>query len=88
MTAPQTFAEIINLWPSAVELAADVGVKEVTARAWKARGIPAEYWADLIAAAARRQINGITADLLLEIASRQRRSVGVDPPRQSTGAAA
>jgi hypothetical protein len=71
MTAPQTFAEVINKWPTAVDLAADVGVKEVTARAWKARGIPAEYWAEVVAAAEKRNIKGVTLDLLATLAAEQ-----------------
>jgi len=73
MELPQTFADLINLWPSAVELSRDVGVKEVTARAWKARGIPAEYWADIVSAAGRRDFQGITIELLADIASMQRK---------------
>jgi hypothetical protein len=71
MAETQTFAALIDLWPTAVELAGDLGVKDVTARAWKARGIPAEYWTGLVAAAARRQIQGVTLELLAEIAAAQ-----------------
>lgn len=71
MASPQTFADVINLWPSAVALAEDVGVKEVTARAWRARGIPAEYWTGVVAAALVRGFEGVTLELLAELAAAQ-----------------
>jgi hypothetical protein len=42
-SAPASFAEVINLWPSATELAAVLDVEAVTVRAWRRRGIPARY---------------------------------------------
>lgn len=69
MTAPQTFADVIKKWPSNADLAADTGVKEVTARAWRKRGIPAEYWTDVLAAAVRRNIEGVTCELLARLAA-------------------
>jgi hypothetical protein len=67
----QTFSDVIGLWPSATELARDLGVKEVTARAWKARGIPAQYWADLVSAANNRNLTGVTFERLAALAARE-----------------
>lgn len=69
MTEPKTFAEVVELWPTAVELANDLDVKEVTVRAWKARGIPAEYWKAIESAAMKRGLS-ISVDSLSIIAAR------------------
>lgn len=71
MAEIQTFAQLIEKWPTAVDLAKDLGVKDVTARAWKVRGIPSEYWTGVIAAAAGRAIPGVTLELLADIAASQ-----------------
>lgn len=71
MAEIQTFAQLIEKWPTAVDLAKDLGVKDVTARAWKVRGIPAEYWTGIVAAAAARDIEGVTIDVLADIAASQ-----------------
>lgn len=70
----KTFADVINLWPKpgATSLASDIGVAIITVRAWRVRGIPAGYWIDLVAAAWRREIQGVTLELLAEMAARQR----------------
>jgi len=71
MDKPITFAEVVALWPSAADLARDLGVQEVTARAWKTRGaIPPAYWLEVEAAATARGISYVTVDLLAEIAAR------------------
>ena len=67
----KSFAEVIERWPSAVEFARDVEVKDVTARAWKARGIPSEYWQRVMAAAEKRMIVGVTYELLASLAARR-----------------
>lgn len=80
-----TFADLINEWPNAVALAEDLGVKEVTARAWKTRGaIPAEYWTDIVVAAEARKIEGITLELLAGLAAKQ---AGREPLPNSSEAA-
>lgn len=72
MDAILTFADLIGKWPNAVALADDLGVKEVTARAWKSRGaIPSEYWTGVVAAAEKRGLDFVTLDLLARIAARQ-----------------
>ncbi len=46
---------ILNIWPSTVDLANDLGVPYTTAASWRARGsIPAKHDLDLVAAAAVR----------------------------------
>lgn len=62
-------ADIIALWPSLGEFAADLEVGYETAKAWRARNsIPGKRWLDLIAAAERRRIAGVTLDLLATLA--------------------
>ncbi len=70
MAQPQTYFDLIELWPSAAALASDIGVKDGTVRAWKVRGIPAGYWLEIVAAAAHRGISGITLEQLATIAAR------------------
>lgn len=65
---PRSFAEVINLWPCASELAAILDVEAVTVRAWRRRGIPARYWA-AVAAAARFTGRPVDERLLAELGS-------------------
>jgi len=65
---PASFAEVINLWPSAGDLAATLDVESVTVRAWRRRGIPARYWA-AVAAAARVTGRPVDERLLAELGS-------------------
>lgn len=67
-TAPKNFAAVINLWPSASELAAILDVEAVTVRAWRRRGIPARYWA-AVASAARFTGRPVDERLLAELGS-------------------
>ena len=69
MTMPMTFSDVIELWPTAAELAREISVKEVTVRAWKFRTIPAEYWKDIEAAAKARGL-AVSIDDLAEMAAR------------------
>lgn len=73
-----TFSEIISLWPSAEELARDVGATGLVVRAWRARrSIPSEYWVAVIGAAERRGIPHITLELFAKLAaSRGKRAQG------------
>ncbi len=67
---------MINLWPSAGDLAAVLDVEAVTVRAWRRRGIPARYWA-AVAAAARVTSRPVDERLLAELGSvRKGRSRG------------
>lgn len=70
-STPASFAEVINLWPSATELAAVLDVEAVTVRAWRRRGIPARYWS-AVAEAARVSGRPVDERLLAELASIRR----------------
>lgn len=66
------FRSIINAWPDLDTLAADTGASKEAVKKWHRRNtIPAEYWVALIAAAPMRRIEGVTADLLADLAKRQ-----------------
>ena len=65
---PRDFAEVINLWRSATELAIALDVEAVTVRAWRRRGIPARHWAG-VAAAARMTGKPVDERLLTELGS-------------------
>jgi hypothetical protein len=64
VTEPQSFSELIDLWPDHAALAADAGLPPNQANrpaSWKLRNsIPSEYWADLVNGADKRDILGIT----------------------------
>lgn len=64
-----SFAAIIDLWPSAAEFGRDIGVLDVTARSWKWRGIPAQFWEKTVAAAQARKIRGVTIARLARLAA-------------------
>lgn len=68
---PRSFAEVINLWPSASDLAVVLDVEAVTVRAWRRRGIPARYWA-AVAAAARFTGKPVDERLLAGLAAIRR----------------
>jgi len=68
---PSSFAEVINLWPNAHDLAVVLDVEPVTVRAWRRRGIPARYWR-AVAEAARLTGRPVDERLLAELASIRR----------------
>ncbi len=52
-----TFLQIMNFWPSARVLSADIGAKHANVLKWRQRdSIPPEFWEPLIEAAERREI--------------------------------
>jgi hypothetical protein len=64
-----TFKEIINMWPSYLTLAQDLGVPPGTVAAWKHRNhLPARYWRKIVKAATIRGYQKITLSKLAEIA--------------------
>jgi hypothetical protein len=68
-----TYTEIIDRWPSLTTYAADIGVRYGTAQVMRYRGsIPARYWKRVVAAAARRGIEGVSLDLLASIEAEPR----------------
>ena len=61
-----THTDIINLWPSLSDFAADMAIEYGTAKAMRRRGsIPPKYWPVIVSKAAERSINGVTADALM-----------------------
>lgn len=67
-----TFAAIIDLWPSAREFAADLDVPPTHVAVWRHRNsIPDYHWADLIEAAKRREIS-LSLETLAVIAKAKR----------------
>lgn len=61
-------ADVIDWWPSAAELARQLGVQPQTVQKWRIRrNIPASYWPALITAAKARKIR-LTAAQLMEAA--------------------
>ena len=57
--------QIIALWGSLSEFAADLGVAYGTAKAMKRRGsIPARHWTRVITAAHKRNYRGVTLEAL------------------------
>lgn len=67
------FRTLIDRWPNLPTFAADIGVKYVTAQAMQRRdSVSAEHWPAMIAAAAKREIEGITLESLVEIKASRR----------------
>lgn len=67
------FREVIDLWPSQIALAEDVGANPESVRKWRARNrIPPGFWAQIDMAATSRSILGISCNLLAEIAAKHR----------------
>lgn len=68
-----TVQQIIDMWPSASEMARDIGLRRPShGTVMKARGsIPVEYWAKLVEAAERRSIKGVTFEALTLAHSRR-----------------
>jgi len=68
----RTVRNIITLWPSASEMARDLGLKrESHGTVMKTRGsIPVWHWARLIQAAEKRGIEGISYEVLADAHAR------------------
>jgi len=67
----QDHREIFQAWPSLSAFADDLGIPYNHAKFQRRRGwLPAWYWIDVVRAARRRGIRGITLTRLAEIASR------------------
>lgn len=63
-----THRQIIEAWPDRMALAKDVGVGYETAKKWHQRNsIPPEKWREVVRSAIKRDIDGISLDLLAEI---------------------
>jgi hypothetical protein len=58
--------QIIDLWPSVADIGRDLDLPYSTVAAWKQRGsIPVAHWRDLLRAARRRGLVGVTSDSLI-----------------------
>jgi hypothetical protein len=69
---PDSFAALMERWPSQAALAADVGETPNLIRSWKFRNsIPPTHWRLLVEAAERRGIAGITLEHLAGLAERR-----------------
>ena len=67
-----TFRQIIAHWPTARELADDVGATKGAVKQWRLRdSIPKEYWLDVERAARRRGIEGVTIFVMAEAAAHE-----------------
>lgn len=73
----ETVADVICAWETIEEFAADAGVKPNLAAVWKHRdSIPSSYWTRIVAAATRRQIQGISLEMLARIAAKRMSGAG------------
>lgn len=69
---PKTFCDVIDLWPSIKDLAADVDEPYARVLKWRIRNnVPGGAWRKLLAAAKRRGYR-VTAEHLVEIADKHR----------------
>jgi len=67
-----SFADIIDLWPSAVELARDIGVSPGNVRAMKRLdSISAKYFVAIVAAAHYRGYEAVSYELMARLAARE-----------------
>lgn len=72
---PSTHREVIDRWPSLRAFADDIGVAYGTAKAMRRRNsIPDEHRPSTVEAAARRDIEGISFELLTRTAPVTRRA--------------
>lgn len=76
--APQTFTDLIGLWGKktpVAEFARDIGVTTEHAASMKRRdSVPAAHWNEVIAGAERRGLDGITLELLADLAARRKQT--------------
>lgn len=69
---PNSFVELINLWPkpSLIHFARDLGIPYVTANLMRQRNnIHPRHWPQLLAVAKTRGLTSITNDLLARLAT-------------------
>lgn len=65
-------SDIINLWPTLMEFASDMGVDWQKARGWKRRNsIPTKYWPGLIESARKRKAY-VSPEILMMAAAQRR----------------
>lgn len=67
-----TFAEVIDRWPSLQCFADDIGVRYVTAQLMRHRNsIAAKHWQAAVSGADARHIAGVTLDVLAKLAAEE-----------------
>lgn len=67
---PASFREVIARWPATRFFARDAGCSALLVRQWRHRNfIPPQYWPRIVAAAGRRGISDVNADLLARLAA-------------------
>ncbi|MPZ36647.1 MAG: hypothetical protein GEU95_01065 [Rhizobiales bacterium] len=67
---PRTAADVMAKWPTDADFARDIGVKPTHAQTMKVRdSIPPGYWPAVVVAAAKRNIQGLTLEVLAKIAA-------------------
>lgn len=77
MSEPQSFRDVIELWPQTAELARDLSEPYETVNQWKKRdSVPAWAHSALIRAAAARGFGQVTPELLDELAAARREKQG------------
>lgn len=63
-----THREIIKAWPSLTEMASDLGVRYDTVQKWHVRNsIPSDRWLQVVRCAIKRDIPGVTFEVLDEL---------------------
>jgi hypothetical protein len=66
----ETFSQLLDLWATRQEVAEDCGVEYGSVNQWHRRNsIPSKYWANLIAGAQKRGIQGVSYETLTVLAS-------------------
>ena len=68
----KNFTDIIDLWPSRTDFVNDLDLPENLVHVWASRDtIPPEYWAELVDAAEKRSIEGVTLSVLTALRKNQ-----------------
>ncbi len=82
-----TFAEVIDLWPSAEAMADDIGVQPGLPPVWKhRRAIPSKHWMAIAEAAKAREIHDVTVETLAALAAKSSSSPKLAAPKPATPA--
>lgn len=70
MTAPTSFTDLIDLWPTIKEFADDIGCGYEAARQMRRRNaVAAKHWPRIIEACASREIEGVDYTWLAALAT-------------------
>jgi hypothetical protein len=75
----ETFSDLVDGFGGAAKMAPQISESPNTIRQWVARGsVPARYWQQIIEAAQRLSVRGVTYAALAELANRKKAT----PPRR------